>query len=208
MLLAKTKFDLCVVRYRAAAGCAPLLALLASVQHKLPPPLGTDPLQRLSFAPTARLYVPSQGALLQALHVSIRDKQLPLASGSLWNSHLLPARRKGTHLELKGSSFKKLSKLLQVLVLLLLADIVRSLLLFTPSVMSTHTLLVGFGLATRRNRDTQDLTVRLNPHMAQSIARRQLGDPEHAAPAAEQFEGSKPKTLKPTLPGCAMCVML
>jgi hypothetical protein len=55
----------------------------------------------------------AQEALLQALH-SIKDGQLPLAGGQLWNSFLLPGRRAGTHLDLKASSHKKLSKLLQV----------------------------------------------------------------------------------------------
>jgi hypothetical protein len=54
-----------------------------------------------------------QEALLQALH-SVKDGQLPLAGGQLWNSFLLPGRRAGTHLDLKASSHKKLSKLLQV----------------------------------------------------------------------------------------------
>ena len=55
----------------------------------------------------------AQEALLQALH-SVKDGQLPLASGQLWNSFLLPGRRAGSHLDLKTSSHKKLSKLLQV----------------------------------------------------------------------------------------------
>ena len=54
----------------------------------------------------------AQEALLQALH-SVKDGQLPLAGGQLWNSFLLPGRRAGTHLDLKASSHKKLSKLLQ-----------------------------------------------------------------------------------------------
>jgi translation initiation factor 2D len=44
----------------------------------------------------------------------VRDGQLPLAGGKLWNTFLLPGRRAGTHLDLKASSHKKLSKLLQV----------------------------------------------------------------------------------------------
>ena len=54
-----------------------------------------------------------QEALLQALH-SVKDGQLPLAGRQLWNTFLLPGRRAGTHLDLKASSYKKLSKLLQV----------------------------------------------------------------------------------------------
>jgi hypothetical protein len=55
-----------------------------------------------------------QEALLQALH-GVNDKTLPLPGGVLWNAHLLPGRRAGSHLDLKASSHKKLSKLLQVL---------------------------------------------------------------------------------------------
>lgn len=51
--------------------------------------------------------------MLQALH-GLTDKQLPVPGGVLWNAHVLPARRAGVHLDLKASSHKKLSKLLQV----------------------------------------------------------------------------------------------
>lgn len=44
----------------------------------------------------------------------MKDKELPVTGGVLWNSFLLPGRRAGTHLDLKASSHKKLSKLLQV----------------------------------------------------------------------------------------------
>ncbi len=54
-----------------------------------------------------------QESLLQALH-GLTDKQLPVPGGVLWNAHVLPARRAGLHLDLKASSHKKLSKLLQV----------------------------------------------------------------------------------------------
>lgn len=47
-----------------------------------------------------------QEALLQALH-SVKDGQLPLAGGQLWNTFLLPGRRAGTHLDLKASSVQK-----------------------------------------------------------------------------------------------------
>lgn len=59
------------------------------------------------------MYLYLQESLLQALH-GISDKALPVAGGVLWNAHLLPARRAGVHLDLKTSSYKKLSKLLQV----------------------------------------------------------------------------------------------
>ena len=56
---------------------------------------------------------------MQALATSVRDKALPLAGAALWSGHVLPARRAGTVLDLKASSHKKLSKLLQARRLLL-----------------------------------------------------------------------------------------
>lgn len=51
--------------------------------------------------------------LLQSLVTTLKDKALPLVGGSVWNAHMLPARRIGVVLNLKASTHKKLPKLLQ-----------------------------------------------------------------------------------------------
>ena len=55
-----------------------------------------------------------QASLLQALHRTVKDGVLPQPASSLWSSHILPARRADWTLDLKTSSYKKISKLLQV----------------------------------------------------------------------------------------------
>lgn len=55
-----------------------------------------------------------QASLLQALHRTVKDGMLPQPASSLWSSHILPARRADWTLDLKASSHKKISKLLQV----------------------------------------------------------------------------------------------
>lgn len=49
--------------------------------------------------------------LLQALHTSIKD--LPMAGSTLWSNHILACRPSGVTLDIKKSSYKKLSKWLQ-----------------------------------------------------------------------------------------------
>lgn len=51
--------------------------------------------------------------LLQALHTTMKEKDLPMPGSTLWSSHVLPCRLPGTTLDLKKSSHKKLSKWLQ-----------------------------------------------------------------------------------------------
>ncbi|XP_059631037.1 uncharacterized protein LOC132273942 [Cornus florida] len=51
--------------------------------------------------------------LLQALHTTIKDKDLPMPGSTLWSSHVLPCRPSGITIDIKKSSFKKLSKWLQ-----------------------------------------------------------------------------------------------
>uniref|UniRef100_A0A1D1XK90 Eukaryotic translation initiation factor 2D n=1 Tax=Anthurium amnicola TaxID=1678845 RepID=A0A1D1XK90_9ARAE len=51
--------------------------------------------------------------LLQALHVSVKEKDLPMPGSTLWSSHVLPCRPSGITLDIKKSSYKKLSKWLQ-----------------------------------------------------------------------------------------------
>ena len=54
-----------------------------------------------------------QASLLQALHRSVKDAALPLPAGALWAQHVLPARRAEWTLNVRVSSHKKFSKLLQ-----------------------------------------------------------------------------------------------
>eukprot|EP00271_Cylindrocystis_brebissonii_P015461 TRINITY_DN38362_c0_g1_i1.p1 TRINITY_DN38362_c0_g1~~TRINITY_DN38362_c0_g1_i1.p1 ORF type:complete len:719 (+),score=126.68 TRINITY_DN38362_c0_g1_i1:240-2396(+) len=51
--------------------------------------------------------------LLQSLVTSVKDKELPLAGSLLWSNHILPNRPPGTTVDIKKSSYKKLSKWLQ-----------------------------------------------------------------------------------------------
>lgn len=51
--------------------------------------------------------------LLQALHTSVKDKDLPIPGSTLWSNHILPCRPTGVTLDIKKSSHKKLSKWLQ-----------------------------------------------------------------------------------------------
>jgi len=56
-----------------------------------------------------------EAALLQALHRSIKDADLPLNPAQLWNGHLLAAKPPGcAALDVKKSGYKKMSKFLQV----------------------------------------------------------------------------------------------
>ncbi|KAK6116717.1 hypothetical protein DH2020_049537 [Rehmannia glutinosa] len=51
--------------------------------------------------------------LLQALHTTVKDKDLPMPGSVLWSGHVLPCRPSGITLDIKKSSYKKLSKWLQ-----------------------------------------------------------------------------------------------
>lgn len=51
--------------------------------------------------------------LLQALHTTLKDKDLPMPGSTLWSNHVLPCRPSGMTLDIKKSSYKKLSKWLQ-----------------------------------------------------------------------------------------------
>ncbi|XP_078172323.1 eukaryotic translation initiation factor SUI1 family protein [Carex rostrata] len=51
--------------------------------------------------------------LLQALHTSVKDSDLPMPGSTLWSHHILPCRPSGITLDIKKSSHKKLSKWLQ-----------------------------------------------------------------------------------------------
>lgn len=53
-------------------------------------------------------------ALLQSLHKSIRDEDLPVNPAVLWSKHMVPNRPPGSSLDIKRSSHKKMSKFLQV----------------------------------------------------------------------------------------------
>lgn len=51
--------------------------------------------------------------LLQALHTTVKEKDLPMSGSTLWSSHVLACRPAGVTLDIRKSSFKKLSKWLQ-----------------------------------------------------------------------------------------------
>ncbi|PRQ22346.1 hypothetical protein RchiOBHm_Chr6g0249251 [Rosa chinensis] len=51
--------------------------------------------------------------LLQALHTTVKDKDLPMPGSTLWSNYVLPCGSSGITLDIKKSSYKKLSKWLQ-----------------------------------------------------------------------------------------------
>lgn len=51
--------------------------------------------------------------LLQALHMTVKDIDLPMPGSTLWSNHVLHCRPSGITLDIKKSSYKKLSKWLQ-----------------------------------------------------------------------------------------------
>ncbi|XP_068647755.1 uncharacterized protein [Aristolochia californica] len=51
--------------------------------------------------------------LLQALHTTVIDKDLPMSGSTFWSGHVLPCRPSGVTLDVKKSSHKKLAKWLQ-----------------------------------------------------------------------------------------------
>ncbi|XP_022767929.1 eukaryotic translation initiation factor 2D isoform X2 [Durio zibethinus] len=51
--------------------------------------------------------------LLQALHTTVKDKDLPIPGSTLWSNHVLACRPSGITVDIKKSSHKKLSKWLQ-----------------------------------------------------------------------------------------------
>ncbi|PKA54560.1 hypothetical protein AXF42_Ash000395 [Apostasia shenzhenica] len=51
--------------------------------------------------------------LLQALHTTVKDKDLPMPGSTLWSNHVLACRPPSVTLDIKKSSHKKLSKWLQ-----------------------------------------------------------------------------------------------
>jgi translation initiation factor 2D len=84
--------------------------------------------------------------LLQALRTRVKDKDLPLACGALLTTHLLPSRPAGTHVDLKQSSYKKLSKFLQAKAadgLLTLREDKRTGDLLITGVNRRHPMLAG-----------------------------------------------------------------
>jgi len=84
--------------------------------------------------------------LLQALRTRVKDKDLPLACGALLTTHLLPSRPAGTHVDLKQSSYKKLSKFLQAKAadgLLTLREEKRTGDLLITGVNRRHPMLAG-----------------------------------------------------------------
>lgn len=62
----------------------------------------------------------------QALLSSVKKDDLPLPAGALWVGHMLPARRAGSQLDVKRSTYKKLSKFLQVFTLALFCSTLDS----------------------------------------------------------------------------------
>ncbi|KAG2496973.1 hypothetical protein HYH03_004979 [Edaphochlamys debaryana] len=92
-------------------------AAAAGGESAAPAPAGADGDASTSAAAAAAEEVDMdalmEGALLQALHKSVKDTDLPLNSSVLWNQHVLPCRPAGATLDVKRSKHKKMSKFLQ-----------------------------------------------------------------------------------------------
>ncbi|WVZ01670.1 hypothetical protein V8G54_022476 [Vigna mungo] len=73
---------------------------------------GNDPNDQQTLS-TADIDSLLDKCLLQALHTTVKDKDLPLPGSTLWSNHVLPCRPSGITLDIKKSSYKKLSKWLQ-----------------------------------------------------------------------------------------------
>jgi len=73
-----------------------------------PPPPPPPPPQSAQAEMDALL----DASLLQALRKRIKDRDLPLACGALLSAHLLPSRPAGSHLDVRKSSHKQLSRFL------------------------------------------------------------------------------------------------
>ncbi|ESW05863.1 hypothetical protein PHAVU_011G215800 [Phaseolus vulgaris] len=73
---------------------------------------GNDPNDQQTLS-TADIDSLLDKCLLQALHTTVKDKDLPLPGSTLWSNHILPCRPSGITLDIKKSSYKKLSKWLQ-----------------------------------------------------------------------------------------------
>ncbi|KAF7824915.1 eukaryotic translation initiation factor 2D [Senna tora] len=71
-----------------------------------------EPNEQLSLS-TADIDSLLDKCLLQALHTTVKDKDLPMPGSTLWSNHVLPCRPSGMTLDIKKSSHKKLSKWLQ-----------------------------------------------------------------------------------------------
>ncbi|KAK7327311.1 hypothetical protein VNO80_31552 [Phaseolus coccineus] len=70
---------------------------------------GNDPNDQQTLS-TADIDSLLDKCLLQALHTTVKDKDLPLPGSTLWSNHILPCRPSGITLDIKKSSYKKLSK--------------------------------------------------------------------------------------------------
>eukprot|EP00899_Mesostigma_viride_P015885 jgi/Mesvir1/24298/Mv10990-RA.3 len=56
-----------------------------------------------------------ESCFLQALHKSVKDGDMPILGSALWAQHILPCRAPGTKLDIKKTTYKKLSVLLKKL---------------------------------------------------------------------------------------------
>jgi len=54
-------------------------------------------------------------AFLTSLKISLNDKDLPMDAGEFYSNHLRPCKREGVFIDLKNTSYKKISKFLQAM---------------------------------------------------------------------------------------------
>lgn len=55
-------------------------------------------------------------AFLNALKISINDKQLPIDPSLFYSNHMIPCKPENITLDFKNSSYKKIGKFIQTMV--------------------------------------------------------------------------------------------
>jgi translation initiation factor 2D len=54
-------------------------------------------------------------SFLNCLKISVNDKQMPMDSSQFYSNHMLKCKRENIEIDLKNSTFKKISKFFQVM---------------------------------------------------------------------------------------------
>eukprot|EP00850_Spirogloea_muscicola_P001035 SM000004S14905 [mRNA] locus=s4:104226:107152:- [translate_table: standard] len=114
-----------------------------------------------------------EDCLLRVLRTSVKDKDLPLASSTLWSSHILPARPSGVVLDIKKSSHKKLSKWLQ-------AEAARGLLVCKEDRHRKEVMVIAV------NRGHEDYRAFKLPEATSSSEQAQTAGPTDDGPVKER----------------------
>lgn len=77
-------------------------------------------------------------AFLTALKISLDEKELPLDGGEFYSNHVLPCKREGVYIDIKGTTYKKLGKFLQSMAKLGIVDFKEVKKGGTPQITKVH----------------------------------------------------------------------